>query len=72
MRIGIDLGGTTVKAALCSDDGTLLCKDSLPTRTGNAAGLKADMKTLALSLCRGAQLCGRGRNGDRHRRARLV
>ena len=52
MRIGIDLGGTTVKAALCTEDGTLLCKDSLPTRTGNAAGLKADMKTLALSLCR--------------------
>ena len=47
MRIGIDLGGTTVKAALCTEDGTLLCKDSLPTRTGNAAGLKADMKTLA-------------------------
>ena len=44
MRIGIDLGGTTVKAALCTEDGTLLCKDSLPTRTGNAAGLKADMK----------------------------
>ena len=52
MRIGIDLGGTTVKAALCTEDGTLLCKDSLPTRTGNATGLKADMKTLALSLCR--------------------
>lgn len=52
MRIGIDLGGTTVKAALCTEDGTLLCKDSLPTRTGNAAGLKADMKMLALSLCR--------------------
>ena len=66
MRIGIDLGGTTVKAALCTEDGTLLCKDSLPTRTGNAAGLKADMKTLALSLC------GRGRNGNRHWRARLV
>ena len=31
MRIGIDLGGTTVKAALCTEDGTLLCKDSLPT-----------------------------------------
>ena len=71
MRIGIDLGGTTVKAALCTEDGTLLCKDSLPTRTGNAAGLKTDMKTLALAV-QGAQLCGRGRNGNRHRRARLV
>ena len=52
MRIGIDLGGTTVKAALCAEDGTLLLRDSLPTQTGNAAGLKADMKALALSLCR--------------------
>ena len=52
MRIGIDLGGTTVKAALCAEDGTLLLRDSLPTRIGNAAGLKADMKALALSLCR--------------------
>lgn len=72
MRIGIDLGGTTVKAALCTEDGTLLCKDSLPTRTGNAAGLKADMKTLGALAVQGAQLCGRGRNGNRHRRARLV
>ena len=51
MRIGIDVGGTTVKAALCSDDGTLLRKDSLPTRTGDADGVRADMKTLALGLC---------------------
>ena len=52
MRIGIDLGGTTVKAALCAEDGTLLCKDSLPTRTGDADGMRADMKALALALCR--------------------
>ena len=26
MRIGIDLGGTSVKAALCEEDGALLCK----------------------------------------------
>ncbi len=51
MRIGIDLGGTTVKAALCTEDGTLLRKDSLPTRTGDADGVRADMKTLALALC---------------------
>lgn len=51
MRIGIDLGGTTVKAALCREDGTLLHKVSAPTRTGDADGLRADMKMLALSLC---------------------
>ena len=51
MRIGIDLGGTSVKAALCEEDGTLLSKRSTPTRTGDAAGLCADMKLLALALC---------------------
>lgn len=51
MRIGIDLGGTTVKAAICTEQGQLLHKDSLPTRTGDPEGLKEDMKTLALRLC---------------------
>lgn len=51
MRIGIDLGGTSVKAALCEEDGTLLGKQSTPTRTGDAPGLCADMKLLALALC---------------------
>ena len=51
MRIGIDLGGTSVKAALCEEDGTLLSKRSTPTRTGDAAGPCADMKLLALALC---------------------
>ena len=51
MRIGIDLGGTSVKAALCEEDGTLLAKQSTPTRTGDAPGLCADMKLLALALC---------------------
>ena len=36
MRIGIALGGTSVKAALCEEDGTLLCKQSAPTPTGDA------------------------------------
>ena len=34
MRIGIDLGGTTVKAALCAADGTLLRKQSAPYADG--------------------------------------
>ena len=37
MRIGIDLGGTTVKAALCAEDGTLLLRDSLPTQATQLA-----------------------------------
>lgn len=51
MRIGIDLGGTTVKAALCREEGTLLHKMNAPTRLGDADGLRADMKALALALC---------------------
>ena len=51
MRIGIDLGGTTVKAALRAPDGTLLHQQSAPTPTGDAAGLCAAMKQLALGLC---------------------
>ena len=51
MRIGIDLGGTSVKAALCADDGAILIKQSVPTKTGDPDGLRADMKQLALALC---------------------
>ena len=51
MRIGIDLGGTSVKAALCTDDGAILIKQSVPTKTGDPDGLRADMKQLALALC---------------------
>ena len=53
MRIGIDLGGTNTVVCLCDDSGRMLGKDSLPTRTGNPAQMKADMKQLALGLCRG-------------------
>lgn len=51
MRIGIDLGGTNTVVCLCEENGKLLGKESLPTRTGNPAQMKADMKQLALSLC---------------------
>ena len=51
MRIGIDLGGTSVKAALCADDGAILIKQGVPTKTGDPDGLRADMKQLALALC---------------------
>ena len=36
---------------MCEEDGTLLAKQSTPTRTGDAPGLCADMKLLALALC---------------------
>lgn len=51
MRIGIDLGGTSVKAALCTEQGRIVCKRSTPTKTGDPDGLRADMKRLALALC---------------------
>jgi|MucameStandDraft_1065616.scaffolds.fasta_scaffold27464_1 glucokinase len=52
MRIGIDLGGTNTVVCLCDETGGLLGKDSLPTRTGDPVQMKADMKQLALGLCR--------------------
>lgn len=52
MRIGIDLGGTSVKAALCDDSGAILCRDGVPTPVGDPDGLRASMKLLALRLCR--------------------
>ena len=53
MRIGIDLGGTTVKVALCTEGGRIVQKQSAPTRTGDPDGLCSDMKRLALELCSG-------------------
>ena len=69
MRIGIDLGGTTVKAALCREDGTLLHKMNAPTRLGDADGLRADMKALALALCEKEAITP---EQYRYRRTRLV
>ncbi len=51
MRIGIDLGGTNTVVCLCKEDGSLLDKTRLPTRTGQPAQMQADMKQMALSLC---------------------
>ena len=51
MRIGIDLGGTTVKAALCGEDGAILRRTRIPTPTGDADALRAGMKRMALGLC---------------------
>lgn len=51
MRIGIDLGGTNTVVSLCQEDGKMLCKKGLPTRTGQPEQMKEDMKTLALALC---------------------
>ena len=51
MRIGIDLGGTNIAAGLVSDDGKVLAKKSLPTRSerGSAAVL-ADIALLCKEL----------------------
>ena len=43
--------GVTFSRAVCAPDGTLLHKQSAPTPTGDAAGLCAAMKQLALGLC---------------------
>lgn len=37
--IGIDIGGTTVKAAVISGDGKIICSQSIPTRVGGNGDL---------------------------------
>ncbi len=51
MRIGIDLGGTTIKAALCGEGGVILRKADCPTPIGDESGLKHALWTLACELC---------------------
>ncbi len=50
MRIGIDLGGTTIKAALCGEGGVILRRANGPTPVGDEKKLKDAMKALALQL----------------------
>lgn len=52
MRIGIDLGGTNTVACLCNENGQLLGKESLPTRFGDPAWMKTDMRQMAVNLCK--------------------
>ncbi len=50
MRIGIDLGGTTIKAALCGEGGVILRRANAPTPAGDENKLKDALKALALQL----------------------
>lgn len=46
--IGVDLGGTNIAAGLVTKEGEIVCKDSIPTRSGRmAAEIAADMAGLA-------------------------
>ena len=51
MKIGIDLGGTNLVVALCQENGEIVNKLSVPTKTGDPEGVKADMKMLAKKVC---------------------
>lgn len=63
---GADLGGTTVKLGLCREDGTLLEKREIPTRTEHAGeGILPDIAAQVAALCRdclgdGRELAGIG------------
>lgn len=49
--IGVDIGGTTIKAAMISYDGTILCHNSTPTKCGdNGELLCADIVALINDL----------------------
>jgi len=55
MRIGIDLGGTTIKAGLVTEDGKILHKDAVPTGAQrNYTEILADMAKLAIKVCEDA------------------
>ena len=74
MRIGIDLGGTNIAVGVVNDRYEIVARRSVPTGAERPAEeVIRDMgDAVEEALRQGAQLCGRGRNGDRHRRARLV
>jgi glucokinase len=52
-RIGIDLGGTHIKAALFDDDGRLLASETRPTRDGELDGGQRAWATAVRSLVDG-------------------
>ena len=55
MRIGIDLGGTTIKAGLVTEDGKILHKDAVPTGAQrHYTEILADMAKLAIKVCEDA------------------
>ena len=55
MRIGIDLGGMTIKAGLVTEDGKILHKDAVPTEAQrHYTEILADMAKLAIKVCEDA------------------
>ncbi len=55
MRIGIDLGGTTIKAGLVTEEGKILHKDAVPTGAKrHYTEILADMAKLAIKVCEDA------------------
>ena len=55
MRIGIDLGGMTIKAGLVTEDGKILHKDAVPTGAKrHYTEILKDMANLAIKVCEDA------------------
>lgn len=55
MRIGIDLGGTTIKAGLVTEDGKIRHKSAIPTGAQrHYTEILADMAKLAIKVCEDA------------------
>lgn len=60
-RIGVDLGGTNIKAALVSDDGRILRERSVKTNLPRSAeAVCGDIAVLCRSLAAGHQIAGIG------------
>ena len=56
--LGIDLGGMSIKAGICDENGTILYKDTCPTvRTEDGDRILNDMASLSLRVIAEAGLC---------------
>ena len=58
LYLGVDLGGTNIKAALVNSEGEILCEASVPTNLPRPAeAVCDDIATLCLQLAEGKGRC---------------
>ena len=61
LYLGVDLGGTNIKAALVNSEGEILCEASVPTNLPRPAeAVCDDIATLCLQLAEGKDVAGVG------------
>lgn len=61
LYLGVDLGGTNIKAALVNSEGEILCEAGIPTNLPRPAeAVCDDIATLCLQLAEGKDVAGVG------------